>query len=354
MTLLACSIALCSSQIHQLLYLTLATTIARQLHAEDLSFWLLSSPIIAFGAIAPFVGSFTDLFGRKSTFIAGVGVAVLGCIVSAATPTAPGFIAGQALIGAGAAIEELLAIAVVGEIVPTSKRPLYAALVLLAIVPFTPGALYGNLITKDSFRWVGLLLGLWNVFALILLIPFYHPLPRVNRQGLSRGELLRRIDFIGGIMITMGVVFLSVALSWGGADYPWNSKQVISFLTIGLGLLVAFGFWQWKGAKYPLFPRRMVYAPRPFFCMLFVVFAAGICFVPLTAFWAIENIAVYNTNRTETGINSIPIGACILGGAIASAVLLGIFKKHVSFVMTAFCIMLTVGKYESGMKREQG
>lgn len=344
MTLLACSIALCSSQIQLLLYLTLATTIALQLNAPGLSFWLLSSPIIAFGAISPFVGPLADLFGRKSIFVAGLLTAIVGCIVSAATPTAPGFIAGQALMGAGAAVEELLAIAIVGEIVPTAKRSLYAALVLLAIVPFAPGALYGNLIATASWRWIGLMLAIWNLLALLLVVPFYRPPPRVNSQGLTRREMLGRIDFFGGITITIGVIFLSIALSWGGADYPWNSPQVIAFLTIGLVLITGFFLWQWKGATYPLFPRRMVYAARPFFCVLFVVFAGGVCFVPLTAFWAIENISVYNTNRLETGINSIPIGACISGGAVISALLLGLFKKHVAFVMTGFCVMLTVGK----------
>ncbi|KAK3191179.1 hypothetical protein K4F52_002767 [Lecanicillium sp. MT-2017a] len=329
MTVLACSIALCASQIHPLLYLTLATAIARDLDAANLSFWLLTSPIIASSATAPFVGPLADLFGRKLIFIGGVTFVLIGCIVSAATPTGGGFVAGQALIGMGTVVEELLAIAIVGEIVPTAKRPIYAAGTLCMIIPWSPGSLYGNFITRESWRWVGMLLGMWNLLIIVLLVPFYHPPPRVNSSGLSRRQLLGRIDFVGGTAITIGILFLSMALNWGGQEYPWNDSRVIAFLTIGFAFIIGFFLWEWKGAKYPLYPRRIVYAPRPFFCMLFVIFAAGVNYIPLTAFWAIENIAMYNTNRTETGINTIPLGsACLtladpnkIGTAMAPAVI---------------------------------
>lgn len=343
MTVLACSIALCASQIHPLLYLTLATAIARDLDAANLSFWLLTSPIIASSATAPFVGPLADLFGRKLIFIGGVTFVLIGCIVSAATPTGGGFVAGQALIGMGTVVEELLAIAIVVEIVPTAKRPIYAAGTLCMIIPWSPGSLYGNFITRESWRWVGMLLGMWNLLIIVLLVPFYHPPPRVNSSGLSRRQLLGRIDFVGGTAITIGILFLSMALNWGGQEYPWNDSRVIAFLTIGFAFIIGFFLWEWKGAKHPLYPRRIVYAPRPFFCMLFVIFAAGVNYIPLTAFWAIENIAMYNTNRTETGINTIPLGVCILGGAILSALLLGWFKNHITFVMAAFCAMQTIG-----------
>ncbi|TQS32914.1 hypothetical protein Golomagni_06756, partial [Golovinomyces magnicellulatus] len=209
--------------------------------------------------------------------------------------------------------------------------------------PFTPGALYGNLIATKNWRWIGLLLAIWNLLALLILVPFYHPRQPINRQGLTMREALSRIDFAGGTMLTLAVILVSVALSWGGNEYPWNSGHVIGCLTTGLALFVMFGAWQWKGAKYPLFPRRIVYAPRPFYCTLFVVFAAGVCFIPLTAFWAIENISMYNTNRLETCIHSIPIGAGILGGAIISAIVLGLLKKHTALVMAFFCALLTIG-----------
>jgi len=107
--------------------------------------------------------------------------------------------------------------------------------------------------------------------------------------------------------------------------------------------MVAFGFWEAFGAKWPLFPRRIIHAPRPFFCLIFVIFAAGINYVPLVVFWPIQSISVYDADRHQNGINCLPIGMCILAGAIVSALLLGLFPKRVTFIMTGFCIVQTVG-----------
>jgi hypothetical protein len=108
--------------------------------------------------------------------------------------------------------------------------------------------------------------------------------------------------------------------------------------------MVAFGLWEAFGAPYPLFPRRIVHAPRALFCLLFVIFSAGINYMPLVVFWPIQAIAVYDANHYQLGIYTLPIGTCIVGGAIISALLMGVFKNHVVFLMTAFCIIQTVGK----------
>ncbi len=262
MTVLGCSFALAGSQITPLLYLTLGTVIASDLNAPNLTIWLLSGGIVAMGALAPFVGPLADLYGRKTIFLTGLVSAIVGCILCAVTPTAAGFLAGQVLLGFGAVIEELMAIAVVSEIVPTSKRSLYAALILCAIIPWSPGTLYANYMAASSWRWIGLPLGLWKLITFLLIACFYFPPPRVNSLGLTKNEMLKRIDFVGGILITAGLVLFLVGLNWGGQDYPWVSAHVLSFLIIGACLMIAFGFWEFFGAPYPLFPRRIVHAPR--------------------------------------------------------------------------------------------
>ena len=305
---------------------------------------MLTTLIVAVGILAPFVGPLADLFGRKIIFLLGLGVGIVGAIICATTRTGAGFIAGQGLLGFGAVTQELLAIAVVGEIVPTAKRPLYAALILCAIIPWSPGTLYANWMATSSWRWIGCTIAIWNVITLVILAVFYHPPPRVNSLGLSRREMVGRIDFVGGALLTAGLLFFLVGINWGGQNYPWRSAHVLSFLVIGVCLMISFGFWELLGARYPLFPRRIIHAPRPFFCMLFVIFAAGINYIPLVVFWPIESISVFGAGHHQTGINTLPIGICILGGAILSALLLGLFKRHTTIIMTSFCIMQTVGE----------
>lgn len=347
MTIVGCSLALAGSQIVPLLYLTLGTTIAYELGAPDLLIWMLTAGIVAQGALAPFIGPLADLVGRKHLFIIGLIVSALGAILCAATPNVGGFIAGQVFLGFGIVTEELLALAVVTEIVPTAKRPLYTAMNLIAIIPWAPGTLYANWIAISSWRWIGCTLAIWNVITLVIVAWFYRPPPRVNSLGLSRKQMLARIDFTGGFLLTTGLVLLLVGINSGGRNFPWHSAAVITFLTVGLVFIVLFGLWEQFGATYPMYPKRIIHAPRPFFCMLFVIFAAGINYVPLVVFWPIQSISVYQSGHFETGVNTLPIGICILSGAILSAVLLGLFNKHVTLIMTLFCIMQTVGKLSS-------
>ena len=52
------------------------------------------------------------------------------------------------------------------------------------------------------------------------------------------------------------VVFI-LGLLWGGNQYEWNSAAVISTLAVGFALGAGFVVWQWKGARYPLVPRKL-------------------------------------------------------------------------------------------------
>ncbi|KAI9048470.1 hypothetical protein LZ554_007305 [Drepanopeziza brunnea f. sp. 'monogermtubi'] len=344
MTLLGCSCGLAGAIIVPLLYLTLGTTIAYDLNATTSTLWMFTSMIIAEGALAPFVGPLADLFGRKPIFIAGVVVSVTGAILCAATPNAAGFIAGQVLLGIGAIIQELLAIAIAVEIVPTAKRSLYSALILCALIPWSPSTLYANWIATSSWRWIGLVIALWNLLTVGIIAFFYHPPPRVNSLGLTRREMIGRIDLVGGFLLTTGLLLFLVGLNWaGGQGYPWNSAHVLTLLVLGGSMILGFGAYEFFVAPYPLFPRRMVHAPRPFFCMLYVIFAGGINFIPLTAFWPIESITVFQTDRYQTGINTLPVGMGVTIGAIVSALLLSFVKGYIAYLMAFFCVMQTVG-----------
>ncbi|KAG4441667.1 hypothetical protein IFR05_002874 [Cadophora sp. M221] len=341
MTIVGCAFALAGSILAPLMYLTLGSVIALELQAVELTIWMFTCILVSQGALAPFVGPVADFCGRKTIFLIGLVVSMVGGIVCASTPNATGFIGGQVLLGIGIIVQELMAIAVVGESVPTAKRSLYAAIILCAILPWSPASLYASFIADSSWRWIGCVVASWNLLTFGIIATFYRPPPRINSLGLTRGEMIRRIDFFGGFLITVGLLLFLIGIN-GSNAHGWKSSYVLSFLILGLLMVIGFGIWE-MFAPYPLFPKRIIHTPRPFFCMLYVIFAAGINFVPLVAFWPIESVAVFQSNRHQTGLNCLPIGMSIISGAILSAVLLSLFKKSVTYIMTVFCVIQTVG-----------
>jgi MFS family permease len=55
---------------------------------------------------------------------------------------------------------------------------------------------------------------------------------------------LKTIDFGGQILFLFGFGLIVLALTWGGATYPWSSAAVLTPLIIGCILVVCFIIWQ--------------------------------------------------------------------------------------------------------------
>ncbi|KAL2845308.1 major facilitator superfamily domain-containing protein [Aspergillus pseudoustus] len=327
--------AFVGSQVQPLLFAAIIPLVSADLNAVSLLIWFFTTQLLAIGIISPFAGPLADLFGRKVVTLAGVASTMVGMIITASTPNAAGFLVGQVFAGMGIAIQELMAIAAIVEIVPTKYRGYYIALVVTSFLPFAPGSLYGVLIAqRASWRYCACLIACWNAVTLILVAAAYHPPPRPNAAGLTRAQLLRRIDIPGGLLMAAGLVLFLIGFNWGGQAYPWSSARVIAFLTVGLALLLIFVAYEFFLAKHPMFPRRLWTAhPRTFTALMLVILLAGINYVSILMFWL------------ELGIRTLPYGFCILGGAVISSVMISlpVLRTRLRSIMTFFCIVQVIG-----------
>lgn len=123
----------------------------------------------------------------------------------------------MALAGIGAGINELTALAVTSELAPTAKRGKYVAILVFTIIPFCPSVLWGQLIAAHAgWRWCGLLCGVWASIGFFLTLIFYFPPERTNSAGLSKMEVIKRIDFIGGFLSIFGLILFMAGMQWGG------------------------------------------------------------------------------------------------------------------------------------------
>ncbi|KAJ5895773.1 uncharacterized protein N7473_005172 [Penicillium subrubescens] len=317
--------------------------------------WFVLGNLLALAGVCPFVGSLSDLIGRRYVAILGASLICLGMIVSSTANTMNIFIAGMAIAGAGAGVNELTALAATSEMAPTRKRGVYVAVLIFSILPFCPSVLWAQLIAAHSnWRYVGAFCGAWNGFGLLITVLFYKPPPRVNSLGLSNKEIISRIDFIGGFLSIIGLILFMAGMQWGGYMYPWSSAHVLAPLILGFLMLVAFGFWEVYGAKYPIFPTRLKQEPRTLGLTLVITFISGANFFSVLMFWPTESFNVYGHDPVDVGIRSLPIGFGILAGACIVLVLLSVFRGHnkellivSSVLMTAGCGALAVGRVDN-------
>jgi MFS family permease len=320
-------------------------TVYGELGGVDRWTWFVLGNLFALGAMCPFVGSLSDLFGRRYVALFGASLLILGNIVTSTAHTMNTFIAGMAIAGAGAGINELTSLAVTSELAPTRKRGLYVSILIFTIIPFCPSVLWGQLIASyGTWRYVGLICGVWAFIGLVLTAIFYFPPPRVNSAGLSRREILSRIDYVGGFLSIVGLLLFMAGIQWGGYQYPWRSAHVLVPLILGFFMFVAFCVYEFKFARYPMFPGVIAREPRILLLTLIITFISGSNFFSVLLFWPTQSYNVYGHDPWQVGIRNLPLGFPILAGACIVLVLLSWTRGHIRMLMLVSCIFMTAGK----------
>lgn len=317
--------------------------------------WFVLANLLSLAAVCPFVGSLSDLMGRRYVALIGATFIVVGMIICSTAHTMNTFICGMVFAGVGAGINELTALAATSELAPTRKRGKYVAVLIFTIVPFCPSVLWGQLIcAHGSWRWIGLFCALWAFIGLVCTAVFYFPPPRVNSQGLTRREILQQIDYVGGLLSISGMLLFMLGMQWGGYQYPWKSAHVLAPLILGVVLLIAFCVWESYGAKYPMFPKRLRQDPRILALTLVITFISGANFFSILMFWPTQAFNVYGHDPVGVGIRGLPVGFSILTGACVVLWLLSVFRGHnkelmivSSVLMTAGCGALAVGRVDN-------
>ncbi|KAL6239566.1 hypothetical protein BDW75DRAFT_250411 [Aspergillus navahoensis] len=306
--------------------------------------WFILANLLALAGVCPFVGSLSDLIGRRYVALIGATLVTVGMIICSTAHSMNTFIAGMAVAGAGAGVNELTALAATAEMAPTRQRGKYVAVLIFTIAPFAPSVLWAQLIADSgSWRHVGAFCASWSGLGLIITAIFYFPPPRVNSEGLTRAEIVGRIDFVGGFLSIVGLILFMAGMQWGGYQYDWGSAHVLAPLILGVALLVTFAFWEIYGAKYPIFPSRLKQEPRTLILTLVITFISGANFFSVLMFWPTQAFNVYGHDPVDVGIRSLPIGFGIMGGACIVLWLLSVLRGHNKELLIASSILMTAG-----------
>ncbi|KAI9760948.1 MAG: hypothetical protein M4579_001324 [Chaenotheca gracillima] len=344
MSLVAMAFLWTGSQIPLYIFGGIPPIIYRDIGGADRWIWFVLANLLALAAVCPFVGSLSDLMGRRVVALMGAAFIVVGMIVSSTAHSMNIFICGMALAGVGAGINELTALAATSEMAPTRKRGKYVAILIFTIVPFCPSVLWAQLIAAHAgWRYCGLLCGIWAFVGLVMTAIFYFPPPRPNSQGLSKKQVLSQIDFIGGFLSIAGMLLFMAGLQWGGYQYAWTSAHVLAPLILGFVFIVSFAIWEIWGAKNPMFPSRLKQEPRILALTLIITCISGAQFFSVLLFWPTQSFNVYGHDPVEVGIRGIPIGFGILTGACIVLWLLSTFRGHNRELMIVSSVLMTAG-----------
>ena len=230
------------------------------------------------------------------------------------------------------------------ELAPTRKRGKYVAILIFTIIPFVPSGLYAQLIAAySSWRYIGIIICIWNGIGTITTAVFYFPPPRPNTRGKTTKQVISEIDFVGGLLSISGMVLFLAGMQWGGYQYAWDSVHTLVPLILGVVLLAAFCVWEGYFAKHPMFPKRLKQDPRILILTLIITFISGANFFGYLMFWPTQAFNVYGHDPWQVGLRVFPGGMSILVGACVVLWLLSVFRGRNKELMIVSSVLMTAG-----------
>lgn len=156
-------------------------------------------------------------------------------------------------------------------------------------------------------------------------------------------QRLLRLDWVGVVLMTMGIVLTLMGLSFGGRQFGWGEVGTLTPFITGVSSLIALGLWEWKGAKHPFFAHELfVGKGRTFTLMLAVTFIGGMSLYTAMAFWTQQCQGMFTTDPITIGLSAVPGGFGGAVGGFLGGFLIGKFKwlKIPVVLVAANCMKL--------------
>jgi len=208
--------------------------------------WLFSAYLLAQAATVPVNGKLADRLGRKPVMGYGIAMFFVGSIVCGAAGNMTVLIAGRAIQGLGAGAVQPMGMTIIGDLYSLAERAKvqgYVASVwgLSSVIGPTTGGLFTQLL---SWRWV-----FWVNLPVCLVAAWLFN--RHQEEAVERRPA--RVDFLGAVLLTVGVSLVVLALLEGGHAWPWASWTTVALIGISVALLVTFAAVE-RRAEDPVLP----------------------------------------------------------------------------------------------------
>lgn len=266
--------------------------------------WVSNAYMLFLASLLLIGGAAGDRFGLRNVFALGIVLFVAASLVCAVAPNAPFLIVARAVQGLGAALMVPGSLAIIAKAYPREERGkaigLWSAFSSLTTIL---GPVIGGFVltTMGDWSWrlvfaINLPLGGIALALLFLKVPADQP------------EAGRRLDLVGGALITVALLLIALGLTGTGGAAPVLS-HIALYCGIGVVALLAFIFWEAR-SKAPMLPlyhfRNVAFSgAQGLTFALYFALAAVTFFLPMTL------IGGWGATAAEVSIAFLPFGIAL-------------------------------------------
>lgn len=309
LTILSLCVVLIIGGLDNNIVATAAPSITNHFHTVADVGWYASAFRICTCAFQFMFGKMYKLFSIKSVFLATNVIFLIGSVLCATAASSPMFVVGRAVSGLGFAGEMAGCFAVIVEILPLRRRPVFAGLLAcvesLAIIaaPVVGGALTQSMGWRWCF-WINLPMGGVSLAAFTFL--FSNPRVHGEGDGMTLKQKIKELDLVSNCLFIPALTVLFVALSWAGTKYPWSDGKVIGLFVVFAVLFGAFIFNQRRRGDSAALPFRVLKSRSVVSGALFTLCTNSMMQV-LEYYLPIYYQVVRENTPHESGLKMIPI-----------------------------------------------
>jgi EmrB/QacA subfamily drug resistance transporter len=229
---------------------TALPTIATQLNDVSGQVFVVTSYLIAQTVAIPIFGKLSDRFGRRSFYLLGLGIFLVGSALSGLSQNLNELIAFRALQGLGSGAFFTVVFSIIGDLFPPKAAARLAGILSGVFgVAIVLGPLVGSyIVDTTTWRWIFFVNLPLGFLAVGLVLATMGPLRRSIRS--------LPFDTVGSVLLgtwVSALIFPLVMTSLHSGAWSWTDPRTLGLLVVAAVTLVLF-LWQESRTRDPLIP----------------------------------------------------------------------------------------------------
>ena len=311
---------------------TALPTIVSDLGGLDHLSWVVTAYILASTIVAPLYGKIGDLYGRRNTVFVSVSLFLIGSALCGLATSMTGLILARALQGLGGGGLFVLALSVIGDVIPPRDRgKVQGVFAAVFSVSSVIGPLIGGwFVEVFTWHWIFYINIPLGLLAMAGFAASFTPTGTRTKQS---------IDWAGAAALSVTLAALTLFTSLGGQTYAWSSPEMIGLFIIALVGFILFIRIE-KQAKEPILPLGL-FKLNIFWTTSLMGFIVGAAMFGAVTFLPLYLQIAKGVSPTVSGLMLIPMTFGIVIGSTFAGQFMGRTGKYrILPVLGSTCIAI--------------